>query len=563
MDNFNDFNDFTESLTPDLVLQAYTSCFNEPILYSKNHRQSENSHSENQENLEQVPSLLVMTQTDERNEDDNFDDWDRVQIVIDAFARQNGFVANKSKKIHLTKINNIYNHEYGSNAITFAPKHFRLSQEILNKVEHYTVVEQLGAGQQYNLLSKEFPEVQIRRKNLYNAIQKFRGAKNHDENDTVKLLQKLFKERQNVKKKAKAKLLAEMAKTFVTDFFQMRNSFSKDQFEITELVDIIQKELEKEASYTRIRDYYGSNPSVGLPSTYTTIFKPIDQVLQTMLSPIPLSLQRAQIKQSLLYVATLINPNEIHNIEYDFNDFIEYDYKASQIQIDQLLDNISSESIHELWKVTCIAFNALGFIMFNAMFHTSMIHPRWYDDNAEIKSTSYVTIYNGVVNSTKETLPYFEHIRAKSVYILAIHNYVSKKIQVGNAISIAKTCVQTAFTENTTSDLIGVMVQCYNEQDHNPYNNEQYGDKFKLPLEEVEVDSNLHEVSNPEYHKPRGHPPKRLKSSIEISTDKYTESIVNSQDTVNLKTCGYCKEKGYNIRSCKQYKETQISDKEN
>ena len=75
---------------------------------------------------------------------------------------------------------------------------------------------------------------------------------------------------------------------------------------LNELVRAIEDELDKEAQYTRIKDYYGTNPSVGLPSTYNTIFKEIDLLLQEFLSPIPLSLQRAQMQQSLLYQANLV-----------------------------------------------------------------------------------------------------------------------------------------------------------------------------------------------------------------------------------------------------------------
>ncbi|EXX74956.1 hypothetical protein RirG_046310 [Rhizophagus irregularis DAOM 197198w] len=62
---------------------------------------------------------------------------------------------------------------------------------------------------------------------------------------------------------------------------------------LKELVTAIERELDKESHYTRINDFYGSNPSVGLPSTYNTIFKELDSVLQANLLPIPLSIQRA------------------------------------------------------------------------------------------------------------------------------------------------------------------------------------------------------------------------------------------------------------------------------
>ena len=61
------------------------------------------------------------------------------------------------------------------------------------------------------------------------------------------------------------------------------------------MVTAIERELDKESQYTRINEYYGSNSSIELPSTYNTIFKEFDSVLQINLSPIPLLIQRAQI----------------------------------------------------------------------------------------------------------------------------------------------------------------------------------------------------------------------------------------------------------------------------
>ena len=165
-----------------------------------------------------------------------------------------------------------------------------------------------------------------------------------------------------------------MAQSFIKDFYCMRNSYSQEQFEsryndmltkyescrsyledklypsreswarysiakiftagvestqrvesingilkkhldrgtlLKELVKVIEQELDKEEQYTRIKNYYGSNPSSGLISTYNTIFKNIDFVLKNHLSPIPLSLQRAQMKQALLYQSTLITINQV------------------------------------------------------------------------------------------------------------------------------------------------------------------------------------------------------------------------------------------------------------
>src|SRR6185437_11764671 len=87
-----------------------------------------------------------------------------------------------------------------------------------------------------------------------------------------------------------------------------------------------------------MNDYYGSNPSVGLPSIYKTIFKELDSVLQVNLLPIPLSIQRAQMNQSLLYQANLISIDQVKDDEGNFNnilenphDILEYSHDIPQI----------------------------------------------------------------------------------------------------------------------------------------------------------------------------------------------------------------------------------------
>ncbi|RIB21290.1 hypothetical protein C2G38_2034498 [Gigaspora rosea] len=57
---------------------------------------------------------------------------------------------------------------------------------------------------------------------------------------------------------------------------------------------------------------------------------------------------------------------------------------------------------------------------------------------------------------------------------------------------------------------------------------------------------NFSEISNPEYHKPKGRPPKRLKSAIKEDNNKHKPS--------SSKTCGYCQEKGHNVRRCAKQK---------
>jgi len=185
------------------------------------------------------------------NVNDTFNDWDAVEIAVNTYAKQNGFVAIKYRKeldaidksitrrrvyncwksgsnnpkkveninlhrntsstktncpwqvcfyfgknsavIRLTKFDDNHNHQCDPATIDLAPKNSRLPKEILDKIEHYTTNGHLGAGQQYDLIIKEFPEHLIKKKNLYNAIQKFRGTRVHDESDAAIMLSYLMK----------------------------------------------------------------------------------------------------------------------------------------------------------------------------------------------------------------------------------------------------------------------------------------------------------------------------------------------------------------------------------
>ena len=66
----------------------------------------------------------------------------------------------------------------------------------------------------------------------------------------------------------------------------------------------------------------------------------------------------------------------------------------------------------------------------------------------------------------------------------------------------------------------------------------------------------LPEVSNPEYHKPKGRPPKRYKSAVE-------DNHITSGKSDVQKTCSYCSKKGHNIRRYLKHKADLSANKEN
>ncbi|CAG8748411.1 15992_t:CDS:2, partial [Cetraspora pellucida] len=459
-----------------------------------------------------------------------FNNWDEVQVMVNSFAKQNGFMANKShkdldpldksivhrhtyncwkagvhqpkkiedivlhhngssgktnckwevsfylgklmKKICLTKFENKHNHSCDLATIELAPKNLRLPQDILDKIEHYITHSHLDAGQQYDLLVKEFPKYYINKKNLYNAIHKFWDVRIHDESDASMMLSYLLNQRNkdpdylNVKKKARAKLQGKMIKCFVENFFSMRISYSQQQFEtkyhnmltkyepcysyleklyhkrtswarysvvkvftagiestkhvesinavikkyvdrgtlLKKLVNIIKQKLEKEAQYTRIKDYYGSNPSVSLVSTYSTIFK------------------------------------EVKEWDVNYNDIIEQLYDTPQIHLAELMIDIPYDAIKELWEVSYIASDSMPHYIV-------------------ILNDSTLLFSRGVKSTTSILLHYMNQVRTCDVYTLAIRSQVNKKFQFGTTMSVAKTSIQIAVSESVTEELTGLLMQ--------------------------------------------------------------------------------------------------------
>ncbi|CAG8826895.1 45062_t:CDS:2, partial [Gigaspora margarita] len=210
-----------------------------------------------------------------------------------------------------------------------------------------------------------------------------------------------------------------------------------------ELVKVIEQELEKEASYNHIKNYYRSNLSSGLPSTYNTIFNAIDLVKK-------------------------------FDIEVD--SAIEHHYDVLQIQLKDLLSEISTNEVQEIWKFKLIL----------------------------VKITEHVTISEVIKISTSTPLYHIGQIRTTNIYMPTIKDNVNKKHQFGTTMSIAKTSVQVAVAEDSSY--------------------------------------NINEISNPEYYKPRGRPPKWLKPS-----NKENKENAKQYSNHEQQTCSYCSVKSHNI----------------
>ncbi|CAG8821606.1 28801_t:CDS:2 [Gigaspora margarita] len=336
--------------------------------------------------------------------------------------------------------------------------------------------------------------------------------------------------------KAKSKLHGDKIKNFIKDFYYMCNSYNQSQFEskyekMVAKYELCQNYLKKklypnceswtrysiakifiagvkstqrvesinnkEPQYTRLNDYYGSNPSTGLLLTYTTIFKDIDSVLKEYLSPIPLSLQRAQIKQALLYQGLLITIDQVKELKNDFDNAVKHIYDMPQVRLQELLSNIDSNEVQEIWKINHIA------------------------------------------------------VSPKPHYVMIL---INKRIEFGTTMSVAKTSVQVAVAESAISELTGLLTQFITKYRRNTELNIEEIHQLNVGISESSsnlenneqnplgnhVNNNLPDILNPEYHKPRGHPPKRFKSSTKENNNLCTLSF--------SKTYSYSQEKDYNIR---------------
>lgn len=114
------------------------------------------------------------------------------------------------------------------------------------------------------------------------------------------------------------------------------------------MVSVIEQELEKEAQYSRVKDYYRSNSFTSFISTYNTIFKEIDSVLRLYLASIPLSLQRAQIMQALLYQRILTSIDQVKEFDVNNHNMIKRLYNISQLRLHKLRADIPYNTIKEL-----------------------------------------------------------------------------------------------------------------------------------------------------------------------------------------------------------------------
>ncbi|CAB4419433.1 unnamed protein product [Rhizophagus irregularis] len=220
-----------------------------------------------------------------------------------------------------------------------------------------------------------------------------------------------------------------------------------------------------------------------------------------------------------------------------------------QIQLHELLLNIPEDNIQKIWEVSYVSIISTSKPHYVVVFtdYTSLCTCMLIINQGMPFEPSAETIVKIIISQgiQSDLLPlhHIERLRISNVYTETVRETVNKKIQFGTAISVAKTGVQIAVSENATAELIGILTQFIMKyRNNNGLGVKEIHHEIRQPLSDL---NSISEIANPEYHRTKGRPPKRYKSSVEINTSKSTTSV---------KTCSYCLGRGHNIRGCAKYK---------
>ncbi len=99
--------------------------------------------------------------------------------------------------VRINSIIGAYNHDMNPLITEIAPKFWKLTDKILEKVKFWTIEGRLGILTQYNLLVASFPTKTINKKDLSNAIQQFKKKAKPIKNDACQMLTKLYSKKDN------------------------------------------------------------------------------------------------------------------------------------------------------------------------------------------------------------------------------------------------------------------------------------------------------------------------------------------------------------------------------
>ncbi|CAG8615316.1 3461_t:CDS:2, partial [Scutellospora calospora] len=170
---------------------------------------------------------------------------------------------NKATTIRCSLLNDnsIYNYPMDDNIKSNIPKYYRLSNEMLNKVELYYQYH-IQPSKIINLLENKYPDYSIKLQNIYNVISQLRGTYKRLKNDAADLLTiesylyKLYQSKQSWAYCFTTQVFnAEIQSTQLIEYYNNLIKSSVNQTSsLIKLNNAIQKRLDSENKYSRSQE---------------------------------------------------------------------------------------------------------------------------------------------------------------------------------------------------------------------------------------------------------------------------------------------------------------------
>ncbi|CAB4425154.1 unnamed protein product [Rhizophagus irregularis] len=246
----------------------------------------------------------------------------------------------------------------------YTPKYRRLSEEILERIEFYVTKGNMGSKQIYPLLVASFPDQYIHKRDLYNAIQKFKSLLTNQHGDAQNTINKLFELKDHEPSRLVAQCLSEDKTTesyewFLDCIFKVTNNnppvclFSNAN---PTLINAVSSKFPKTHHYLCIF-HIQENLRKNLAGKLEYLNRTLNNCYQAWARCYQIksftAVQQQQILGSLLYRAKTISKDSIKAIkndnQYDYNEgFFKDQFDMPQTKLFSLLEGIQLSDIIEI-----------------------------------------------------------------------------------------------------------------------------------------------------------------------------------------------------------------------
>ncbi|CAB4495765.1 unnamed protein product [Rhizophagus irregularis] len=503
--------------------------------------------------------------------------------------------------IQISSVKLEHNHIMNPGIREMAPKFRKFTKEMCEDIEFYVKNGLTSATAIFPLLKAKHPAHPIHKKDLYNAIQKYKvGKQDIVINDASSLLRHLANEKlHNSEWFFEFQLTGNEQR--LTSLIWM--SPEQPQFSFVSTCKRNSNEFDNEVKYERITKMRNTLPKQTIDDVPSRFFGEINNICKAFLTPHILSTVQNQMKQSFFYDAYLINQKYIEQFLIDdstYKDgFREDDYEIKQILLKNLIENVQLDSIVEIWQIKpellpthsqfVILLNdgshlcTCNFLIYygvpcrhffkvirkssNCKFHITLINQRWYNDakfeNFNEESEVITLVKDDDFNTNMTRIESFsfsqlQQIRGEQVFTSKLQNIVSSKAKYGKALGLAKKLLDIAQKLDCFNEVYGMFQSFIDEKQIELLEKVQYNVKENQVDDgnqnnELETEINC---VNPLTSRRRGRPPKRYQSEGEsqkiVKKNKENQSVNTNDSTLKkLRKCRGCQETGHDLRNCK------------